>query len=158
MAQECKITKPVLERRVARGQTVPQIAAETGYSDGQIRRAFRRHALTPVSAKRQPAVSREEFIAMVSGTTMPLSEIAERIGVSLQAVLFRARALGLKTSLRDRGAVSRMKKKITDEQLRASVAEGRSNAQIAKAYAMSGAAVWKRREGLGLLQGAAANH
>ncbi|WP_262265475.1 hypothetical protein [Microvirga yunnanensis] len=158
MVQECKITKPDLKRRVARGQTVPQIAAETGFSQDQIRRAFRRHGLTPVSARREPAVPREEFIALVSGTTMPLSEIAEKIGVSLQAVLHRARALGLKTSLRDRGAISRMPKKITDEQLRQAAAEGRSNAQIAKAYGMSGAAVWKRRQALEQPQGATANH
>jgi hypothetical protein len=158
MSRGCKITKSDLARRVARGLTAPQIAAETGYLAGQIRLACKRHGLTPVSGKREPKIPREEFIAMVSGTTMPLCEIVERIGVSLQAVLLRARNLGLKTSLRDRGAVSRMPKKVTDEQLRAAVMAGESNGQIAKAYGMSGAAVWKCRQALGLPQCAAANH
>ncbi|MBM1170093.1 hypothetical protein [Microvirga arabica] len=148
MRRECRLTKPDLERHLAQGRQAAEIAAETGYTVYQIRAAYRRHGLRPPYQGPNPRCSRQEFIALVTGTTLTLTEIAEKIGVTLPAVSVRARRLGLKTSLSDRGGIARVARKITAEELQAALDAGMRNVDIAQVYGMSGAAIANRKRAL----------
>src|SRR5699024_10085311 len=121
MRRERRLTKSDLERHLAQGRQTAEIAAETGYTVYQIRAAYGRHGLRPPYQGSNPRCSRQEFIALVTGTTLTLTEIAEKIGVTLPAVSVRARRLGLKTSLSDRGGIARVARKITAEELQAAL-------------------------------------
>jgi DNA-binding CsgD family transcriptional regulator len=140
------LDRDVLAGLLAKGMTYAEIARELGCYVRIVSAHCQKYGLPrPKVRGHNPRASEEEFIALVTGSNLTLTEIARRIGVHTTSVHRRAKRLGLPTSLKERKSTSRHPRKLLDQDLIALTKAGKTNAGIARLHGLDRSSVSRRR-------------